>query len=74
MYCKDKDLLIVPLADSKRQMVLVSKSRIEEEASKTAKGKQPCLSQIIRMLMKSVRPSGLQKLEQVLLPCFSLKE
>lgn len=55
-------------------MIIVSKSKIDEEASKTAKGKQMYLSQIVRTLMKGIRASNIEKFEELLVPSFSLKE
>ena len=55
-------------------MIIVSKSKIDEEASKAAKGKQMYLSQIVRTLMKGIRASNIEKFEQLLVPSFGLKE
>ena len=63
MYCREKELIVVPLMDSKRQMIIVSKSKVDEEASKTPKGKPTCLSHIVRTLMKGIRASNIQKYE-----------
>lgn len=70
MFFRAKKVTIIPLVDPKRQMIVVPKSQIDEEAKKGKLG----LSQIVRSLVKGIKASNIEKLEEVLLPSFKLKD
>lgn len=70
MFYRAKNVTIIPLMDPKRQMIIVPKSQVDEEAKKS----NASLSQIVRSLMKGIKLSNIEKFEQALLPSFRLKD
>lgn len=70
MFFRAKNVTIIPLADQKRQIIIVPKSQVDEEAKTTKLG----LSQIIRSMMKGIKSSNIERFEEVLLPSFKLRD